>query len=823
MRRIGANHLGRVGLAASLLAIIATGALHSQPTKPAPRPFDGKAAEAMVEDFCASCHNDIDEAGSLSFDDLKGTDIAQGKNAEVWEAILRKVVQDEMPPHTKRQPTPEMRAGFVRWMAGGRDAFAAAHPDPGRATLRRLNRVEYAAAVRDLLALNVDVSRELPQDNSGYGFDNIADVLSVSPTLVERYVAVGGKVARLATGLDRPRASVASYIVPKDGSIMNSGRPAYNERMSEDLPPASRGGGIMNFYARAGGDYDVVGWLNANTNNESDRLTQDRVSARVKLSAGAHRIGMAFRRDVAPDESVQFLRNNLDEVPMPVNKPVMLPLDVLVDGRRAATLMVPSYRLSDRYAQQNFPRDVMEIDVAGPASITGTQDTPSRRRIFTCHPTAAAQEEACARQILGNLARRAYRRPVGPEDMTPLLHAYASERAASGQFERGIEAGVAALLVSPHFLFQAESDPAGAAPGSVHPVTDRDLATRLSLFLWSSLPDETLLRLAETHQLHRPEILSAQTTRMLNDPRAKALTRHFAGQWLYLRNLDQQRPDTDLFPQFDTRLRSAMAAETEMFFAHLVKTNGSLLDFLSSDYTFLNQRLAEHYGIPNVRGTAMRKVALDPRWGRGGLLGQASILTVTSYGNHTSVVKRGKWVLENLLASPPPPPPPDVPALKATHDGKLLSAREQLELHRADPACAACHVRMDPIGFSMENFDAVGAHRTIDAGQMIDASAVLPDGTRFAGLPGLRNILLARKGQFTQAFTEKLMTYALGRGVIAGDRPQIRAIARMAEADNFRIRTVIRGIVLSNAFRLRKTPASAAQMTMNKTKGNLQP
>jgi hypothetical protein len=357
----------------------------------------------------------------------------------------------------------------------------------------------------------------------------------------------------------------------------------------------------------------------------------------------------------------------------------------------------------------------MEIDVAGPASITGTQDTPSRRRIFTCHPTATTQEEACARQILGNLARRAYRRPVGPEDMTPLLHAYASERAASGEFERGIEAGVAALLVSP--LPVSGRERSGRRRAGQCPPRHRPRSGHPPLTVSVEQPARrNLLRLAETHQLHRPEILTAQTTRMLNDPRAKALTRHFAGQWLYLRNLDQQRPDTDLFPQFDTRLR-AMAAETEMFFAHLVKTNGSLLNFLSSDYTFLNQRLAEHYGIPNVRGTAMRKVALDPRWGRGGLLGQASILTVTSYGNHTSVVKRGKWVLENLLASPPPPPPPDVPALKATHGGKLLSAREQLELHRADPACAACHARMDPIGFSMENFDAVGAHRTIDAGK----------------------------------------------------------------------------------------------------------
>ena len=528
----------------------------------------------------------------------------------------------------------------------------------------------------------------------------------------------------------------------------------------------------------------------------------------MTLAAGSHVIGMSFPRQLAPDETVQVLRNNLDKVPLPIAPPVPLAMNVLVDGKRVGGLQVASYRLSDRYAQQNFPRDLQEIDVVGPYGAAAVAQTASRRRIFLCLPANAAQEDPCAGRILTALARRAYRRPVGADDIAPLLHAYARERQESGThgFERGIEAALQALLVSPHFLFQAESDPPGAAPGSVHPVSDTDLATRLSLFLWSSLPDDRLLALAENGQLHRAAVLKAETLRMLADPRAEALTHNFAGQWLYLRNLDQQRPDFAGYPSFDSRLRSAMARETELFFSHVLSTNRPVLDFLASDYTFLNQRLAQHYGIPGVSGTAFRKVALDPAWHRGGLLGQASVLTVTSYGNHTSVVKRGKWVLENLLAAPPPAPPPNVPALKETHDGHLLTAREQLEMHRANPACASCHVRMDPLGFALENYDAIGGWRTVDAGQAIDATAALPDGTRFAGLTGLRDHLLDHKDQFTEAFTERLMTYALARGVVAADRPQIRAIARAAAADGYRIRTIVTGIVASDAFRLRKVP-----------------
>jgi len=800
--------LGNLALALSVVvaatAVLAHSANPSRRPNVVRSPAPSNHAE-MLGTYCSRCHNDDDKVAGLSIEDLRDGDLAHGAHAEEWEKILRRASLGEMPPRDKPQPDASARAAFVTWLESSRDAYAAAHPDPGRATIRRLNRVEYANAVRDLLGLKVDISRELPQDNSGYGFDNIADVLSVSPTLMDRYVAVAGKVGRMATGLTSKREFVASYDLPKDGSVMNSGRPAYNERASDDLPLGSRGGDAVNYYARYDAVYEISGWLNANTNNETDRLTEDKVSVRLPLKAGAHMIGLSFRRVLAPDESVQTLRNDLDKVPLPTAAPTPLPLDVSVDGVRVKTLSVPSYRMSPRYAQQNFPRDVLQIDVAGPFSPGGAGNTPSRKRIFLCRPTDASAEAVCAKRIIGTLAHRAYRRPISAADMAPLMRVYAAERATS-DFEHGVEAAVEAILVSPHFLFLIEQDPRGSAPGSVHRISDVELASRLSFFLWSSIPDETLLKEAESGRLHQSAVLQAQVTRMLADPRADALTRNFAGQWLYLRNLDQQRPDITVFPKFDTRLRAAMARETEMFFTYVVRTNRSVLDFIAADYTFLNQRLAEHYGISGVKGTAMRRVSLDPAEHRGGLLGQASILTVTSYGNHTSVVKRGKWILENMLAAPPPPPPPGVPALVTVHDGRQLNARQQLELHRSDPRCAACHVKMDPLGFALENFDAVGGYRLTDAGQPIDASATMPEGTTFSGLAGLQQILLARKDQFTGAFTERLMTYALARGVGARDMPAIRKIVRGAAADEYRVQTIIKGIVASDPFTLRKTP-----------------
>ena len=765
--------------------------------------------DMMLEDYCSRCHNDDDKVAGLSVADLKTSDIASGRNAEAWEKILRRVASGEMPPHSKKQPDPALRAGFVDWLDQSRAQFVAANPDPGRATVRRLNRTEYANAVRDLLGPEAgdmaDVASALPADNSGFGFDNIADVLSVSPTLMERYVAVASKVARQATGLASRREFVTTWQVAKDGSVMNSGIPAYNERASAALPLGSRGGTAARYFARVDGAYDVSVWLNANTNNEGDRLAEDRFSVRVPMKAGAHSIGVSLRRQTWPDETVQTLRNSTDSVPLPLDRPVTLPLDVWVDGALASTLQVPSFRMHPRYSQRNFPRDVLQLDVAGPFAADSAANASRRRAIFLCKPKRAAEEAACAQRIVSALARRAWRRPVTAQDIAPLMRVYAGERAAAG-FESGVEAAVEAILVSPRFLFVVEAPPAAETAGPAYRVSDLDLATRLALFLWSSIPDERLLALAERGKLHEDAVLDGEIARMLADPRAEALTRNFAGQWLYLRNLDQQKPDITAFPQFDVPLRAAMRAETEMFFAHVLRANRPITDFIRADYTFLNERLAQHYGIAGVRGPAFRKVALAPGTPRGGLLGQASILTVTSYGNHTSVVKRGKWVMENLLASPPPPPPADVPALKAEHDGRKLTARQQLELHRANPACASCHVRMDPLGFALENFDAVGAWREGDVGQVIDAGAVLADGTPFAGFTGLQQILLDRREEFARAFTERLMTYALARGVGPQDMPAVRAIARAAAADDYRVQTIIRGIVTSPGFTMRRLP-----------------
>ncbi|MCX7283533.1 MAG: DUF1592 domain-containing protein [Novosphingobium sp.] len=760
----------------------------------------------MLDQYCSRCHNDFDRVAGLSVADLKASDIATGRNAEAWEKILRRVASGEMPPHSKPQPAMAQRAALVEWLDAGRAQYLAAHPDPGRSAIRRLNRFEYANAVRDLLGVEADVARDLPPDNSGFGFDNIADVLSVSPTLMERYVTVADKVARQATGLVPARAFVTTWQVPKDGSVMNSGVPAYNERAGFDLPLASRGGTAVPYNARYDGLYDVVAWLNSNTNNETDRLIEDRYSLRVPLTAGAHRISVSFRRQTWPDETVQWLRNNTDYVPLPLDKPRMLPMDVWVDGRRAGTLQVPSWRMHPRYSQRNFPRDVLQLDVAGPYDPKGMTQTPSQRAVFHCRPRSAADETPCARSIIGALARRAWRRTVSTTDIAPLMRLYAAERARSS-FEQGIEAAVEAILVSPQFLFVMESPPPAGIAGTAYGVSDHDLATRLALFLWSSIPDERLLALAENGTLRRAGVLNAEIARMLADPKAQALTENFAGQWLYLRNLDQQRPDITEFPEFDTRLRAAMATETKMFFAYVLAANRPVTDFIRADYTFLNQRLARHYGIGGVNGTAFRKVSLDPATARGGLLGQASILTVTSYGNHTSVVKRGKWILDNMLASPPPPPPPDVPALKAEHDGRRLTARQQLELHRANPSCAACHARMDPLGFALENFDAVGAWRTVDAGQAIDNTATLPDGRNIRGFAGLQQVLFDRRDEFAQAFTERLMTYALARGLGPNDMPSVRAIARQAAREDYRVQAIVRGIVTSPAFTMRKAPA----------------
>jgi mono/diheme cytochrome c family protein len=757
----------------------------------------------MLVQYCSGCHNDKMKTANMSVLPLDAANL--DAHNPTWEKILRRVELGEMPPRGMKRPSKEQLADFTHWLEESLDKMGAAAPNPGRATLRRMNRAEYANAVRDLLALEVDMSKDLPVDDTGYGFDNIADILTVSPTLMDRYMNTAGKVARLATGQTSHRVITTDYKLTRDLFENAFGVPAYNERASDDLPLDSRGGGAFKFYAPHDATYAIQIYLNSGTQTENEIDAYNRYEVKVPLKAGLRTIGASFRKQLALDESLLPKTTTGPRPTKPTGPAEKLPMDVWVDGGRVQTISVPSYANGPAMQQNFYLRDVMQISVAGPYDVAGPGDTPSRRKVFICRPANAGQENACATRILTALTRQAYRRPVTSADIKPLMKLYAEGRQGS-DFDHGISAALEGLLVSPSFLFMRERDPAGSKPGTVHRITDLELASRLSLFLWSSIPDEQLLQVAEKKQLSKPAILKQQIARMLNDPKAKALTTNFAGQWLYLRKLEHQRPDRRVFPNFDQRLRAAMLTETEMFFDGVVKENRSVVDFLDADYTYLNQRLAEHYKVPGVYGTTFRKVKLDPAKRHGGLLNQASILTVTSYNNRTSVVLRGKWILENILAAPPPPPPPDVPDLGSTTKGKALTIREQMQAHATNAVCASCHTKMDPFGFSLENYDAIGGWRDKDAGRLLDVSAVLPDGTKFEGPAGLQNVLLSRKDQFVEAFTERLMTYALGRGVEAYDMPAVRIVRDTAKENDYRMQSIILAIVQSTPFAMRRTP-----------------
>ncbi|NVK57213.1 MAG: DUF1592 domain-containing protein [Alteromonadaceae bacterium] len=781
--------------------------------------FTQARANEVLYDKCEGCHNDYIFDGNWSIEDIDVSDIARGKHQQRWESILKAVAMGDMPPADKKQLTQQEKASLLYWLEHSLDQYSELNPNPGRATIRRLNRSEYANSVSDLLALDIDISASLPGDDSGYGFDNNADVLGVSTTLLERYLFVAGKVSRLATGLAGESASKESYVVPKDGAVKNSGVPSFDLRMSDDLPLDSRGGGSFSFYAPVTGEYEVAGFINANTNNEVDRLDKLRHSHTVTLTAGSHKIGMAFRKDLALQEHVPKIRQGTSYVVLPDRAPGELELDFIVDGARVHTTTVPSYYMSSRFSQAAFLRDVLEIEVVGPLQPHQDQQsdsesgrvnqTASMRKIFTCSVSPEDEDTQaeldCATQIIAELSAEAYRRPTNETDIQPLLNVF-KQVSMDLDFTASMAKTIQALLVSPGFLYLQEPAPEGVTPGSVYKINDVEFAARLALFLWSSLPDQTLTDLARNGSLRQPDVLRQQIKRMLASDKARALTDNFAGQWLYLRNLPYHFPDVFEFPEFNVPLKQSIRRETELFFTRILKDNQPIFDFLNADYSYLNERLATHYGIEGVKGHAFRKVELDPQTQRGGLLGQASILTLTSNPNHTSPVKRGKWILDNLLAASPPPPPPDVPALVAEHDGIALTAREQLKRHRADPVCAACHVRMDPLGLALEKYNAVGAYRTTYAKQPIDVTAQMPDGTKFEGLNGLHAILWDRRERFAEAFTERLLTYALGRGLEAYDQPTIRHIARQASTENYRIHSIIEAVVTSIPFNFKKAP-----------------
>jgi hypothetical protein len=615
------------------------------------------------------------------------------------------------------------------------------------------------------------------------------------------YIRVAGKVSRIAAGVGSRTPVTTDFRLVQD---------AYaNSRASDDLPLDSRGGGVFSYYAPYDATYRITVDINQAAGVETRFLPENRIVLSLPLKAGLHAVGASFRRSLTLDDSLLPLTAVTLRGPRRAVPPPDVALDIQVDGavvkRQMAAADAPGVvETGELSPQVVYARDVQTISVQGPFDPKSPGATPSRRKIFTCHPSASLSEEACARSILSRIAHQAYRRPVSDADLAPLMTMYAEGRKGS-DFEHGVEAALEMVLVSPNFLFIRESDPPGAAPGSVHRLSDVELATRLSLFLWSSIPDPQLLAVAEKKQLSRPEVLKGQVARMLADPKAQALTDNFAGQWLYLRRLEFQSPDRLTFPEFDTRLRAAMLTETDMFFDAVLRGNRPVTDFIASDYTFLNQRLAEHYAIPGVRGASFRKVTLDPASHRGGLLGQGSILTVTSYNDRTSVVLRGKWILENLFAAPPPPPPPNVPSLDVVPNAKNMTVREQMELHRKNPVCASCHTKMDPLGFALENFDAVGAWRQQMLGRPIQVDAVLPDGTKFEGPAGLREVLMDRKDEFVKAFTQRLMIYALGRGVDGTDMPAVRAVAAAAAKDGYRTQSIIMGIVQSVPFTMRRT------------------
>ena len=760
--------------------------IHAQP--PAPASASAPDYGRLVATYCVTCHNDRLKTAGLSLQNLDLAAIPD--HPEVWEKVARKLRSGEMPPtNVRSRPDPQIAAAFVGHLESTLDRAAIAHPNPGRAPVHRLNRAEYSNAIRDLLAVDVRPGEWLPVDDSGYGFDNIAAVLSTSPALLDRYMSAARKISRLAVGDLTIKPVEDIYDAKRDP---NKG--SRNEQLNDELPFDSRAGMTVSHYFPLDAEYVFkIRFFGVQTDGEEVEI--DPYQVRMPVKAGLHTVGVTSPRENLKAENEAPPGQGGAAGGRGGPPPVPAPVDLRLSGARVK-----------RFDVRAAKPDVSKLIIGGPFNPTARGETPSRNAIFVCRPAQPAQEPACARTILTTLAHRAFRRPVTSADIQPLYAFYEKAR-ANGDFETGIQAAIEAMLVSPEFLFRIERDPATAAAGTAHRVSDVELASRLSFFLWSTIPDAELLDLAERNKLSEPPVLEHQVRRMLDDPRAATLVSNFAGQWLHLRNVETVKPDPVIFP-FDETLRQSFVTETALFVSSIFREDRGLLDLLSADYTFVNQRLAEHYGIPRVYGSQFRRVTLTDV-NRRGLLGQGSVLTVTSYPNRTSVVQRGKWILENLLGTPPPPPPPDVPELKAAPHGKVLTMREQMEAHRTNPVCAACHSRMDPIGFALENYDGVGRWRAQDAGATIDASGKLPDGTEFEGPAGLSRLLLTKyRADFVQTATEKLLTYALGRGVEYDDYPTIRAIDRDAARDNYKISSLILAIIKSTPFQMRRTSES---------------
>ena len=770
-----------------------------QPPAGAP-PAPAAAHTTFVTRYCASCHNERLKRGGLALDAAAAHDI--GQSPDVWEKVVRKVRARQMPPTGSPRPDEAGYNAEIAALETSLDRAAAASPNPGRtATLRRLTRTEYQHAVRDLLALDVDVASLLPADEASYGFDNVT-VGDLSPTLLDRYIAAAEKISRVAVG--RPSVS-------PDGDTIRTPADLTQEDHIEGLPIGTRGGALVSYTFPMDGDYEFQIRLTRDRNEHVEGLSD---AADLELLLDRERVKLFTvkppAREAGFSEDYQPNHDNVDR-DLRIRVPVKAgPHAVGVAFLKAPTALLETARQPyqahfNSYRHPRIQPAVYSISVIGPYAATRPGDTPTRRRLFVAQPTGPNDEDAAARKILASLMRRAYRRPVTDADVAGAFDLFKKARAeaAADGFDAGIEMALSAVLVSPEFLFRVERDPEGLAPNTPYRVTDLQLASRLSFFLWSSIPDDELLDAAVAGKLHEPAVLERQVKRMLADSRSNALVTNFASQWLHLRNLDSMTPDMRLFPDFDDNLRQAFREETELFFDSILREDRSALDLLHANYTFVNERLAKHYGIPHVYGSRFRRIELDDASGRGGLLRQASILMVTSYATRTSPVIRGKFVLDNLLGVPPPPPLPDVPALKDnTVDGNL-TVRRRLAEHRSNAVCASCHNLMDPLGLSMEKFDAIGRRRSDEAGVQIDASGGLPDGSRFEDVAGLEKALLARPEIFVGTLTEKLLTYALGRGVEYYDAPAIRAIVRDSRAHEYRVSSLVLGIVNSAPFQMR--------------------
>ena len=778
---------------ATAMALIAgaSGMLQAMAPRPAAAPSTVESSQAFLDHYCVTCHNEQLRTAELALNTIDLGDV--GAQAAVWEKVVRKLRTGAMPPPGRPRPDEAVYDTVASWLETELDQAAAASPNPGRAhALHRLSRTEYQNAVRDLLALEhlpkeMDVALLLPADNAASGFDNLAELLFVSPSLMERYLSAARKISRLAVGDPTTRPIVDTYRFPRE---------LPQDVHVEGLPFGTRGGTLITTHLPLDGDY-VVTIEFAGRAYDPHQLEVSVDGERVTLFTvgdkppGARGPGVTVP---PPDDDV--------EVRLPLKAG---PRQIAVTFLKKTS--APSEGLVRRNSRGRGGQPALaSVTISGPYEGVGAGDTPSRARIFVCRPDGPAPGDAedCAREILSTLARRAYRRPVTDADLDLLLPFYREAQANSG-FDGGIQYALQRLLVSPEFLFRIERDPATVAADSVYRISNLELASRVSFLLWSSIPDDELLDAAVRGDLSDPALLEQQVRRMLADSRSRSLVSNFAEQWLYLRDVQAKRPDTAFFPNFDEGLRQAFQKETALFIDSILREDRSVLDLLTADHTFVNERLAKHYGIPHVYGSHFRRITAPDA--RRGLLGQGSVLTLTSYATRTSPVLRGKWILDNILSAPPPPPPPNVPSLEDTNsEGQVLSMRDRMVQHRENPVCASCHALMDPLGLALENFDAVGRWRTQgESNRPIDATGILPNGIAFDGPAGLRQALLHDPERFATTVTEKLLTYALGRGLGYYDAPAVRAITRDAAENDYSFSSLIIGIINSTPFQMRRS------------------